>query len=668
MGKEKAFTPIAIGTMTLKNRIVMAPTIHEMCYGGHPTEAYIAITETYARSGVGMVCIGGATVDSGPTGEVFPNALSIADDEDIFGLQRLAEGIKAQGAKSCQQIYHPGRGAARYWAQTDPDFVPWGASSNVPFLLAPRWEIGKKDGKWHAARVMKPVPTVEITVEEIEQVIRMHALAVLRAKKAGFDSVNLHFANVTLIMDFISPYTNVRTDGYGGSWENRMRLPCEIVQAAKAAAGKGYPLIARIPADQGLGEAGIRIEAVLKHIVPRLEEAGVDAIDLSAGLLDHNPHKIIPPMYDARGCWLKYSSAVKKVTKLPVMVAGRLCDPRMIVKAVENGQCDVAAISRPLMADPHMPRKMIEGRPDDVRMCVACGYCMTEAGWGKFCAINAESARELALPKIRPAKTPRNILVAGGGPAGMEAARILRERGHDVTLCERDGHLGGALRIPATAPLTREWKTYTNWHVRQMESLGVKIRLNTEVTKELVEQVRPDAVVVATGATPKKDIPGSDLPLVVTEDDAFLHGVAIGKRVVVLGGAFWDVETAISLADQGRDVTLVREEDNISVWELGLIKAMPILTGMLQEKNIKPLFLTKVRNIEKNGVTVVDAEGKSTFVEADTVVLSRGRSSNRKLAAELQERFDEVHEIGDCVTPHGVADAVYGGRVIGASI
>ncbi len=668
MGKEKAFTPITIGEMTLKNRIVMAPTIHEMCYEGHPTEAYLAISGTYARSGVSMVCIGGATVDPGPTGEVFPNALSIADDEYIFGLQRLAEGIKANGAKACQQIYHPGRAAARYWAQTDPDFLPWGASSNIPFLLAPRWEIEKKDGAWHAARVVKPAPTREIAVEEIEQVVRMHVLAVLRAKKAGFDAVNLHFANVTLIMDFISPYTNVRTDAYGGGWENRMRLACEIVQAAKAAAGKGYPLIARIPADQGLGEAGIRLEDAVRQIVPRLEEAGIDAIDLSAGLLDHTPHKIIPPMYDSRGCWLNNSEAVKKATKLPVMVAGRLCDPMMVIKAIENGRCDVAALSRPLMADPLMPRKMIEGRLDDVRMCVACGYCMTEAGWGKYCSINADSARELVLPKIESARTPRKVLVAGGGPGGMEAARILRERGHDVTLCEKSDQLGGTLRTAAASPLTREWKTYTKWHVRQIEKLGVEVRLGTEVTKEVVDQMRPDAVVVATGSIPKKDLLGADQPIVLTEEDALLNGAAVGRKVVVLGGAFWDVETAISLADQGKDVTLVREDASISMWELGLIKAMPILTGMLQEKNIKPLFSTKVQRIEKNGVTVTDAEGNSKFVEADTVVLSIGRLPNRKLAAELKESVSEVHEIGDCVRASCVADAVYGGRVVGARI
>ncbi len=668
MPKSKVATPIAIGRMILANRIVMAPTIHEMCYHGHPTDAYVAITATYAKSGVSMVCIGGATVDPEATGDVFPNALSIADDEDVFGLQRLAEVIRANGARSCQQIYHPGRGAARYWAQTSPEFRPWAASSHVPFMLAPKWEIGKDGGAWRAARVVNPAPTREITLDEIEQVVRMHAMAVLRAKKAGFDAVNLHFANVTLVMDFMSPYTNARTDAYGGDWERRMRLPCEIVQAARAAAGKGYPLIVRVPADQGLGEAGIRIGDVVEQIVPRLEAAGADAIDLSAGILDHTPHRVIPPMYDARGCWLHYAEAVKKVARVPVIVAGRLCDPRMIVKALEDGRCDVAAVSRPLMADPLMPRKMLAGRAEEVRMCVACGYCMTEAGWGKFCAVNAESARELILPKIEAANPPRRVLVAGGGPAGMEAARVLRERGHDVTLCEGADRLGGALRIASASPLTREWRTFTAWHVRQLERLGVQIRLNTEVTRELADRLKPDIVVVATGSVPNREIPGCDLPVVVTEDDALVDGAAVGKRVVVLGGAFWDVETAISLADRGKDVTLVRADESIALWELGLIKAMPILTGMLPQKNIRPLFRRTAESIGENGVTVVDAEGNREFLEADAVVLSAGRSPDRTLADALRDGPWELHVIGDCAGGRGVADAVYDGRVVGARI
>ncbi|MGB7630781.1 MAG: FAD-dependent oxidoreductase, partial [Candidatus Deferrimicrobium sp.] len=380
------------------------------------------------------------------------------------------------------------------------------------------------------------------------------------------------------------------------------------------------------------------------------------------------PHKIIPPMYDARGCWLNRSEAVKKVTKLPVIVAGRLCDPRMIAMAIENDRCDVAALSRPLMADPLMPKKMIARKPDDVRMCVACGYCMTEAGWTKYCAINAESARERSLPKIEPAGNPRKVLVVGGGPGGMEAARVLRERGHDVTLCEKEAQLGGTLRVAAAAPLTREWRTFTRWHIRQIEKLGVKVLLGTEVTKELVAELAPDTVVIATGSVQSRDIPGSDQSIVVAEEDVLLKGVVIGKKVVVIGGAFWDVETAINLADQGKEVTIVREAESVSMNRLGPIRALPILFGMLQAKHVTPLFSTKVVMIEKNGVRIVDSTGNTSFVEADAVVLSTGRVANRKLLDELRGIVADLHEIGDCVKPRCVADAVYGGRLVGARI
>ncbi len=668
MTGERVFTPVAIGTMSLKNRIVMAPTIHEICYGGHPSEPYIATLATYARSGASMVCVGATNIDPDSPGFMFANGLSIAGNQYMFGARRLADAININGAKSCLQIFHPGRGAAMYWAQSDPGFVPWGASSKVPFLLAPRWEVARKGGRWRAAMTMNPVPVREITPDEIARVVELHALAALRAKAAGFDAVNLHFANVTLVMDFISPHTNARVDAYGGDWENRMRLPCEIIEAVKAAVGKDFPVIPRIPADQGIGEMGIRIEDVVKHIVPRLEEAGADAIDLSAGMLDHTPHRTIPPMYSPRGGMLPYGEAVKKVTKLPVIVAGRLCDPRLIVKAVESGRCDIAALCRPLMADPLIPRKTIDGTPDDVRMCVACGYCATERGATFYCAINPEQGRELTIPAVEPAAAPRKVLVAGGGPAGMEAARILRQRGHDVTLIEASDQLGGSLRAASAMPLTREWRTFTRWHSRQLEKVGVRVVLNTRVTRALVEKMSPDAVVVATGASRATDIKGADRPNVVSDADVLLKGIETGKAVVVLGGAFWDVEVAMTLADQGKDVTLVRELETISIMELGITRAMPILTGMLQQRKIRPMFSARVRDIGEKGVTIVDPDGNASLVAADTVVLSRAGVPDRTLAGELQGLVGDVYEVGDCEGAGGVAAAVLAGRVVGARL
>jgi 2,4-dienoyl-CoA reductase-like NADH-dependent reductase (Old Yellow Enzyme family)/thioredoxin reductase len=667
--RQKVFTPIKIGTMTVKNRIAMAATLHEMCYNGYPTEAFLAIFDTYSKSGAGLIIVGGASIDNTVAGGGFSNQLYAGDDECLFGLGRIAEVIKVNGAKSCQQLFHPGRAASmRLVKEGITDVQAWSASSSQPWMLSPKLNITKVNGTWKVESVLEPVPVKEIPVDEIEEVVKKHVEAALRVKRAGFDSLNLHYANATLLMDFMSPYTNQRTDAYGGDWDKRMRFPMELIQAVKAAVGKGYPVTVRIPVHQGVGEAGIQFEDVLHHIVPRLEEAGFDAIDLSAGIIDRTPHVIMPPMYEPRGLLLQYSEEVKKITKLPVIVAGRLCDPRMIIKAVETDRCDIAAISRPLMADPLMPRKMMEGRLDDVRMCTACCYCFSEAGWGKNCALNPDLSRELIMPKIEPVKTPRNILVVGGGPGGMEAARILRERGHDVTLCEKKDYLGGTLFTASAAPLTREWRSYTKWHQRQIKKLGVKVHLGTEVTSDYIDTMRPDAVIVATGANPRRDIPGSEHSLVVTEDDALLKNCGVGNKVVVLGGAFWDVETAISLASEGRDVTLVRETPTIDMNKIGLLKGMSILTGKLQQSGVKPMFSTKVADIKANGVAVIDPDGNALFLEADTVVLSLGRASERSLADSLVDSDFDIHEIGDCVIPNNVAEAVYDARVVAAGI
>jgi NADPH-dependent 2,4-dienoyl-CoA reductase/sulfur reductase-like enzyme len=359
---------------------------------------------------------------------------------------------------------------------------------------------------------------------------------------------------------------------------------------------------------------------------------------------------------------------LKKTANVPVIVAGRLCDPRMIMKAVETDRCDIAAISRPMMADPQMPRKMMEGRLDDVRMCTACCYCMSEEGWGKNCAINPDLSRELILPKIESAKVARRILVIGGGPGGMEAARILSERGHEVTLCEKKEHLGGALFTASAAPLTREWRSYTKWHMRQIEKLGVRVHLGLDVTKEYVQAMGPDAVVLATGGSTRRDVPGAELGHVVIEDDALLKKVELGDRIVVLGGAFWDVETAISLAAEGKKVTLIREEPGIAMMTLGLPKGMPLVREMLRQKGIKTFFAARVERIETNGVMVLDDTGMARSLKADSVVLSMGRISNRRLVEELQEYDCEIHQIGDCVKPANVAHAVYGARIVAATL
>ena len=663
MRKGKVFTPININAMVLDHRIVMAPTVHEMCDDGLPSEALYEVIKSYASGEAAMVCVGGANTDPNPEREIFPGVQSAADDRALFALWRLAETIKTQGAKACQQIYHPGRGSARYGYKRT-GILPLGAGSEVPYMVNPDIKVTREDGKWNVEAVVEQTPVREATEEEIVEIIKNYILAAVRVMRAGFDAINVHLANVTLPMDFMSPLTNHRTDAWGGSWENRMRMPCEIVEGIRVACGKDFPVIVRIPTDQGLGDRGIQLSDTVKEIVPRLEEAGADAIDLSAGVLDMTPHVIIPTFYSPRATWAKWGVAVKKVTKLPVMLPGRLCTPQLVEKAIEEEWADVANLCRPFMADPELPRKMREGRDEDVRSCVGCAYCFSPKAWGRLCAVNADMGRETVLPKIEQAERVKKVLVVGGGPGGMEAARVLSLRGHDVSLYERQDMLGGVLRVASANPLSRDWSMFIRWLKGQVDKLGVKVELGTEVTPAVVKELKPDAVVIATGASPCKDVKGADRTDVVTEDDALMKKVDVGQKVVVLGGVFWDVDTAVALARRGKDVTLVRQTPGLAP-ELGYLRTMAFMTGMLQESGVKPLFQTGVEEIGEEGVRVCDASGKTLVLQADRVVLAMGRVPRRGLADALQGEVDELYEVGDCAKASNVADAVHAARLLG---
>jgi 2,4-dienoyl-CoA reductase-like NADH-dependent reductase (Old Yellow Enzyme family)/thioredoxin reductase len=635
----KFWEPFRIGRMELKNRVVMPPMVTRYAADdGSVTERTKNYYEARARGGAGLIIVEATYVHR--QGWAFLNQIGISDDKFIPGLKGLVDVVHRHGAKIAIQLHHGGREAKST------------VNGLQPVSASPLPGMGGETPR-------------EMTVDEIAETVAYFADAALRAKTAGFDGVELHGAHGYLIDQFLSPNSNKRTDEYGGSVRNRARFFLEIIADVKEAVGDDYPVWCRMDGKE-YGVEGITLEDA-KKTARLVEEAGLEAIHVSswgpASPVNRTTATFTPAVIE------DLAAGIKKAVSIPVIAVGRIT-PEDAERILQAGKADLIAIGKAMLADAEWTNKVAAGRTDDITPCIICNGCRDDLRNPKLvgirCSANATLGREKES-EITPADKPKKVLVAGGGPAGMEAARVASLRGHKVMLWEKESHLGGQLVQAAIPPHKDRIGPLTRYLETQLRKLGVEIQLGKEATESAVAEFKPDAMVVATGVKPfLPDIPGLDKAGAVQAGDVLEGKAKVGDKVAIIGGELVGCETAEFLADQGKQVTVMRRGAEMATG-VGPSNRAFFLSRLL-DKGVTLLVEVKYEGISPEGVVVTTRDGEERTIEANTVVLAAGAVSDTALYDAIKDKVSEVYHIGDCVEPRTIVDAIGEGYRTGQKI
>ena len=616
---SKLFDTIQIGPLTIKNRFMMAPMENGLAsVGGFVNERIIRFFEERALNEVGIILTGSVAVS--PEGRGLPTQLSLYDDKFIPGLYQLTDAVHKAGSLIGAQIYHAGRQATEAITGIQPI-----APSAIPCVV-----VGNDPR--------------EMTIDDINEMKEKFVQAASRAIEAGFDLIELHLAHGYLLHSFLSTHSNKRTDEYGGSLENRMRFPMAVLREIADVCENKVAITVRISADEYL-EDGLKFDEVIP-ICQAAVQAGAQAISVSAGCYD-SVHYTIQPMFLHSGLLVPFSKKLKEYVDVPVIVAGRLNNAKLIETIIETGEADMVAIGRGLIADEEQVIKMYEQRYDDIRHCIACNQgCIDNVFQGKgiTCLVNARAGFE-GERNIEEAAKAQKVVIIGAGPAGMEAARVSSLRGFDVTLIERMPNMGGNFDVLATLPERESFLLYKNYLSNQLNKLRVKFVQENITCAADLKKYQPDRIIIATGSRAiLPPIKGSNLPNVVFAEDVLKGKKEVGDHVAVIEGGPIGMKMAHYLAEAGKTVTLIDSTDALGT-HVG-----PTYLGHLLEvfanRNVTQITNAKILEFTADKVVLEDRE-----VAVDTVIITTGFVSNDSIVADIRSVFKNVQTIGDMNAP-----------------
>ncbi|MGO1041999.1 oxidoreductase [Clostridioides difficile] len=633
--------PIKIGNVIFKNRMFSAPMggtdITADCTIGSKSTAFY---ELRAKGGAGAVTISECMVHPETDGShAYHLDLKVVDSLASFAY--TADAIRRHGAIPSVELSHSGQYSGTYLVDKDKKqrLSQWGVSPSV-----------RPDG----------LEIKELTEEIIAEIVESYGNVAALAKRAGFEMIMIHGGHGWLINQFLSPYFNKRTDKYGGSLENRVRFAKEVLDSVRKAVGPGFPIEFRMSGSE-LFEGGYDLDYGVE--IAKLLESRVDLLHVSAGTYQRGFAVTHPSMFLDHGCNVYLAEEIKKHVSIPVATIGALNDPEMMEDIIANGKADVIYMARALLADHELPRKVMSNREEDIVKCLRCFTCMAERATTstRRCTVNPLIGRELDSMEVVPVLKPKKVLIAGGGPGGLQAAITASKRGHKVILCEKTNELGGILKGEQALPFKYEMYELGNTFGKIAKDLGVEIRLNTAVTKEYVENENVDALIIAVGSEPLvPPIEGLDRENVVIVNDYYLEKEKVTDEVVVLGGGLAGCEAAIHLAQEGKTVHLVEMRAELA--PDANIRHRPILLQEIESQGVYVYTEHKGLSVTTEGVVCMNKSGNKINVPGTSVICALGQKPRRKVVDTLLDCAPYVAQIGDCVRASTITNAVYQGH------